>query len=342
MTIEMVARPHVENFIAWAKDRPEVVLLTADLTNSSEVGRWRDTYPDRTFSMGMAEQNMLGFAAGLAREGYTPYIHTFAVFIYRRAYDQLAMSVAYPNLRVRMIGFLPGILTPGGVTHQAIEDVAILRATPNMTVLETGDATEVESVLDVAQAVDGPVYVRMLRGLVPRLFPRTEPMRLDAVRELSGPGEVALITAGVETEQGLRAVRALRQRGVEVRHLHVSTHKPFDDPRILATLADAPAGVVTAENHTVVGGLGSAVAEKLAEAGLGRRLVRVGLQDTYAHGASPAYLMREHGMDALGIVQAVERLLDRRLGIGPDDLDREAPGPTPAPAVPATERSDSL
>lgn len=339
MSVEMVARPHVQNFIDWAKDKPEVVVLTADLTNSSEVGRWRDTYPGRYFSMGMAEQNMLGFAAGLAREGYTPYIHTFAVFIYRRAYDQLAMSIAYPNLRVRMIGFLPGILTPGGVTHQAIEDVAILRATPNMTVLETGDATEVESVLDVAQAVDGPVYVRMLRGAVPRLFPRSEPMRLDRVRRLADGDDVALITAGIETEEGMRAVCALARRGVGVRHLHVSTHKPFDDPAILEALAGARCGIVTAENHTVVGGLGSAVAEKIAEAGLGRRLVRVGLQDTYAHGASREHLAREYGLDARAIVGAVERLLGQPLGITAEEIAAEDLVPDAAPAV---ERSDSL
>jgi transketolase len=339
MSVEMVARPHVQNFIDWARDKPEVVVVTADLTNSSEVGRWRDTYPDRCFSVGMAEQNMLGFAAGLAREGYTPFIHTFAVFIYRRAYDQLAMSVAYPNLRVRMIGFLPGILTPGGVTHQAIEDVAILRATPNMTVLETGDATEVESVLDVAQAVDGPVYVRMLRGVVPRLFPRTEPMRLDRVRRLADGDDMALITAGIETEEGLRAVHALARRGVGVRHLHVSTHKPFDDPAILEALAGARSGIVTAENHTVVGGLGSAIAEKIAEAGLGRRLVRVGLQDTYAHGASREHLAREYGLDARAIVGAAERLLGQPLGISAEEMAAEDLVP---PAAPAVERSDSL
>ena len=320
MSVEMVVRPHVENFIAWAKDKPEVVVVTADLTNSSEVGKWRDTYPDRYFSAGMAEQNMLGFAAGLAREGYTPWIHTFAVFIYRRAYDQLAMSIAYPNLRVRMIGFLPGILTPGGVTHQAIEDVAILRATPNMTVLETGDATEVESVLDVAQAVDGPVYVRMLRGVVPRLFPKTEPMRLDTVRVLSEGGHVTLVTSGVETEEGLKAVKALAARGVGVRHLHVSTHKPFDDPAIIDSIASGHLGVVTAENHVINGGLGSAVAEKIAEAGLGRRLIRVGLRDTYAHGASREHLMREYELDALAIVRAVERLVGQPLGISADEL----------------------
>ncbi len=340
MSVEIVVRPHVQSFIDWARDKPEVVVLAADLTNSSEVGRWRDTYPDRFFSMGMAEQNMLSFAAGLAREGYTPFIHTFAVFIYRRAYDQLAMSVAYPNLRVRMIGFLPGILTPGGVTHQAIEDVAILRATPNMTVLETGDATEVESVLDVAQAVDGPVYVRMLRGAVPRLFPRDDPMRLDRVRVLGDGSDVALVTSGIETEEGMRAVRAMERRGVGIRHLHVSTHKPFDDPEILSTLARSRAGVVTAENHTIVGGLGSAVAEKIAEAGLGKRLVRVGLQDTYAHGASREHLAREHGLDALGIVGAVERLLGEHLGIDPAEMSDELPAPEPAAA--SAERSDSL
>ncbi|HEY3335256.1 MAG TPA: transketolase C-terminal domain-containing protein [Candidatus Limnocylindrales bacterium] len=340
MSVETVARPHVQNFIDWAADKPEVVVLSADLTNSSEVGRWRDTYPDRFFSMGMAEQHMLSFAGGLAREGYTPFIHTFAVFIYRRAYDQLAMSVAYPNLRVRMIGFLPGILTPGGVTHQAIEDVAILRATPNMTVLETGDATEVESVLDVAQAVNGPVYVRMLRGGVPRLFPRTDPMRLDRVRVLAEGTDVALITSGVETEEGLRAVHALRRRGVGVQHLHVSTHKPFDDPAILAALERTRA-VVTAENHTVVGGLGSAIAERLADHGLGRKLVRVGLQDTYAHGASREHLMREYGLDAAGIVRAVERATGEQLGLSDEELAAE-PMDTQPEVVVSAANADSL
>lgn len=334
--IETVARPHVQNFIEWAKDKPEVVVLSADLTNSAEVGRWRDAYPDRFFSLGMAEQNMLGFAGGLAREGYTPWVHTFAVFIYRRAFDQLAMSIAYPNLRVRLVGFLPGITTPGGVTHQAIEDVALMRATPNMTVLETGDATEVESVLDVAQAVNGPVYIRMARGLVPRLFPRTDPMRLDRVRVLADGSDVTLVSAGIETEEAIKVVGALARRGVGVRHLHVSTHKPFADPEILASIRQG-SGVVTAENHSVVGGLGSAVAELIAEAGLARRLVRVGLQDTYAHGASRSYLAREYGLDVMGIVRAIERVTDHTAGITDTDIAE-----LPLEPAPAVERHDSL
>ena len=319
--MEIVNRPHVQNFIDWSKDKPEVVVLTADLTNSSEVGQWRDTYPDRFFPMKMAEQNMMGFAAGLAREGYTPFIHTFAVFVYRRPYDQVAMSIAYPNLPVRFVAFLPGITTPGGVTHQAIEDVAIMRATPNMTVLDTGDATEVESVLDVAHAIDGPVYIRMLRGEVPRLFPRDEPMRLDQVRVLGRGDDVTVITAGITTEEAMRAGAPLAAAGIGVTHLHVSTLKPLRDPLIIESIERTTHGVITLENHSVIGGLGSAVAELMTDRGVGKRLLRLGLKDTYAHGASRQYLMREYGLDAAALVRGVEELAGRPTGVTEADLE---------------------
>ncbi len=319
MAVEIVARPHVRNFVEWSATRPEVVVLSADLTNSCEVGLWRDTYPDRFFSMGMAEQNMMGFAAGLAREGLEPWLHTFAVFLYRRPLDQLAMSIAYPNLPVRLVGFLPGITTPGGVSHQAIEDIAVLRSLPNMTILETGDATEVESVLDVAHAVEGPVYIRMLRGEVPRLFPRDEPMILGRPRVLSTGDDVLVVTSGIATEEALRAVGPFRDRGVDITHLHVSTLKPFDPASLLEHLGRIRFGVVTLENHSVVGGLGSIVAEVMAEAGSGLPLRRLGLRDTFAHGASLAHLKSEYRMDAMALVAAVDGLLGRSVGI--TDLD---------------------
>lgn len=319
--MEIVSRPHVDNFIEWSRDKPDVVVLTADLTNSCEVGRWRDTYPDRFFAMGMAEQNMMGFAAGLAREGFTPFIHTFAVFIYRRPYDQLAMSIAYPNLPVRMLGFLPGIVTPGGVTHQAIEDVAVMRATPNMTIFDTGDATEVESVLDVAQAVDGPVYIRFLRGEIPRLFPNSEPMIFNRARTLSVGEDVTLITSSVVTEEALRAVSLLQDKGVSVNHLHVSTLKPFTDPTVMEAVNRSRHGVVTMENHSVIGGLGSAVAELMADNGIGKRLLRLGLKDTYAHGASKTYLMKEYGLDAMALISGVETLMQTTFVIAESDLE---------------------
>jgi transketolase len=270
--------------------------------------------------MGMAEQNMLGFAAGLAREGFHPYVHTFAVFICRRAFDQVAMSVAYPCLPVRLLGFLPGITTPGGVTHQSVDDLALMRAIPNMTVVECGDATDVESCLDATGTVDGPVYLRMLRGEVPRLFPPTEPLRLGHARTLAEGEELTVLSTGICTEEAMRATAALRSRGVSMRHLHVSTLKPFDDPAVLEALRGARRGVITLENHSIIGGLGSATAELMAEAGVAGPLVRLGLPDRYAHGATKPYLMREYGLDAMALVRAVEKLLGRSLGLGEENL----------------------
>lgn len=318
--IEIVSRPHAKNFVRWAQDKPEVVALSGDLTGSCEIDDFQKAYPDRFFSMGMAEQNMMGFAAGLAREGFTPFIHTFAVFLYRRPYDQLAMSIVYPNLPVRLLGFLPGITSPGGVTHQAIEDVAVLRALPNLTILECGDATEVESVLDVAHGIPGPVYVRMLRGDVPRLFDPAQPMRLGRARALSVGTDVTVLSSGICTEEAMRAAAALRQRGVSITHLHVSTLKPFTDTTPLEAAATARSGVITIENHSTLGGLGSAMAERMAEAGLGRKLMRLGLKDTFAHGASRPYLMREYGLDALALAKAVEGLLGASFTLTEADL----------------------
>ncbi len=323
--MEILSRIHATNLVRWAKDKPDVLVLSADLTSSCEIDLFRDTYPDRFLSMGVAEQNMLSFAGGLAREGFFPFIHTFAVFIYRRAYDQIAMSVAYPNLPVRMFGFLPGITSPGGASHQAIEDVALMRSLPNMTVLDCGDATEVEGVLDVAHAVPGPVYVRMLRGDIPRLFDPREPMRLGRLRSVAddnpcGEVDLAIFSSSICTEEAMRATQALRRRGVALRHLHVSTLKPFPAHGVEEAVSTARGGAITMENHVVTGGLGSAVAEVLAEAGLGKRLVRIGLRDTFVHGASRPYLMREYGLDAAALVREAERLLDTRLDISEADL----------------------
>jgi transketolase len=331
--IEIVRRPHAHSFVRWAADRPEVLVLSADLTASCEADAFRDAYPDRFLSMGMAEQCMISAAGGLAREGFSPWVHTFAVFICRRAFDQVAMSVAYPNLPVRLLGFLPGITTPGGVTHQAIDDLALMRVLPNLTVVECGDATEVESLPGAIADIPGPVYARVLRGDVPRLFPADAPMKVGEVRLLSRGDDVAVLSSGICTETSVQAVSLLRARGVGVTLVHVHTLKPFGDPRVLDLLSQVRLGVVTLENHSVIGGLGSVLAETMAEQGLRSRLVRLGLQDRYAHGASRGYLARELGIDALALVRAVEGFTGD-LGIDPGDV---------APAVPsaATEAPSS-
>ena len=327
--IELVTRPHFHNLTRWAAERPEVLVLSADLTSSCEADGFRESHPGRFFSLGMAEQNMMSFAAGLAREGFVPYVHTFAVFVTRRPFDQVAMSIAYPNLPVKLLGFVPGLTTPGGVTHQAIDDVALMRAMPNMTVLECGDATEVEGALDAAHAIAGPVYLRMLRGAVPRLFPAGEPWRPGEPRVLARGDEVLLISSGICTAEANRARPALARMGISTTHLHISTIHPLGGETLEQALASAKRGVVTVENHLTSGGIGTAVAEIMAERGLGVPLVRLGVRDTYAHGASCAYLLREYGLDALAVARAVARLAGQDpAGVAEDDLE-------PAPEIPA-------
>jgi transketolase len=318
--MEILSKVHATNLVDWARDKPQVVVLSADLTSSVEIAEFQQAYPDRFFSLGIAEQNMLSFAAGMAREGLVPFIHTFGVFIYRQALNQIVSSVAYSFLPVKMFGFLPGITTPGGATHQATDDVAIMRAVPNMTIFETADATEIQTILDPVLATPGPVYVRMLRGEVPRLFPRDEPFRPGVPRILSQGSDITLITAGICTEEAMRATSALSSRGLSIHHVHVSTHKPLASSALLDAVSRPRLGVISMENHTIVGGLGSAVAEIMAEHGIGKKLVRIGLQDTYAHGGSRPYLMRTYGLDAMALVRRVEELVGRGLGVSEKDL----------------------
>lgn len=313
---------HSKNIIRWAAEHPEAVVMSADLGSSCEIKEFRSVYPDRYFSMGIAEQNMVSWAAGLAREGFRPFLHTFGVFLYRRVLDQLEMSVAYPNLPVTFVAFLPGIMTPGGVTHQATNDVAVLRNVPNMTILDVGDATDIESVLDIAHQVNGPVFIRMLRKEVPRIFPANQPMVLNRARVLLEGSDIALFSSSICTEEAMRATRVLAEKGVSIQHLHVSTLKPFSDPQVVEALAKAKYGAVSIENHTVIGGLGSAVADVMAEHGVGKKLVKVGIEDTYTHGASKMYLMKKYGLGAEALVKGVEKLVGKPLGIRDEDLEK--------------------
>lgn len=320
-SIEMVARPHRTTLFEWAKQHPKAIVMTADLTSSCEADLVRDELPQQYMSMGMAEQNMMSFAGGLAREGYHPFIHTFAVFVTRRPFDQVAMSIGVPNLPVRLLGFLPGLTTPGGVTHQAVDDISLMRAIPNMRILEVGDATEVESVLDVAESINGPVYIRMWRGQVPRLFPVMSPMKFGIPRILSDGTDFALVTSGLCTEESLKVRTLLERSGVSIRHLHLSTLVPFPTHEIVEAAAKVSHGIIVMENHSIIGGIGSATAEALSERGVGKKLIRLGVPGVYAHGASCEYLMKEYGFDSTALVRAVEKLVGRRLQVVNDVSD---------------------
>ena len=311
---------HEKNILRLAEEHPEIVVLSADLGTSCEVKTFRAKYPDRYFTLGIAEQNMTSWAAGLAREGYRPFIHTFAVFEYRRVLDQVEMSVAYPNLPVVFVGFVPGITTPGGVSHQSTNDVAVMRSVPNMVIFDVGDATDIDYILDMAYDYNGPVYIRQLRKDVPRLFPANEPVVFNRARVLSEGDDVVLLSSSICTEEAMRATAVLKERGISVQHMHVTTLKPFSDPTIVEAIAKAKYGVVTIENHLKIGGLGSATADLMAENGLGKKLIKIGL-DGYAHGASKMYLMEKYGINAMELVKAVEQLTGKQLNIKKEDLE---------------------
>jgi transketolase len=316
--VEMVSRPYARAFEAFAAGNPDILCLSADLTSSCEIDGFRDRHPDQFVSLGMAEQNMMSFAGGLGLAGFRPFLHTFGVFMYRRPYDQLIASIAYPRRKVRLMGFLPGVTTPGGMTHQAIEDIAVMRSIPNMTILETGDATEVESICAAADSVDGPVWCRVLRGSVPRLF--DTPIRLGEMRVLAAGTDVLVVTSGICTEEAMRARAALARAGVSIRHLHLHTIKPFDAAALRDHIGSVKHGVVTLENHVTEGGVGSLVAETMADAGIGKRLIRLGLKDSFAHGGSRPYLMRYYGLDALALVRGIADLTGTAFDITEEDL----------------------
>ena len=316
--VELVSRPYAKAFENFAAGNLDILCLSADLTSSCEIDGFRDRHPDQFVSLGMAEQNMMSFAGGLGLAGYRPFIHTFGVFMYRRPYDQLVASIAYPRRKVRMMAFLPGITTPGGMTHQSIEDISVMRSIPNMTILEAGDATEVESICQAADSIDGPVWCRILRGSVPRLF--STPLKVGEMRVLSQGHDVLIVTSGITTEEAIRARAAFTKVGLSIRHLHLHTLKPFNAAAILDHIGAVRHGVVTLENHVTEGGIGSLVAETMADNGSGKRLIRLGLKDTFAHGGSRPYLMHHYGLDAWALVGAVSDLVGKDLGISEDDL----------------------
>ena len=304
---------HSKNIIKFAQENKEVVVLSADLGTSCEVKEFAEQMPERYFTLGIAEQNMLSWAAGMAQEGLLPMLHTFAVFLYRRPLDQLEMSVAYPNLPVALLGFVPGITTPGGVTHQSIEDIGILRTIPNMNIFDCGDATDVESALQIAKDVNGPIYLRMLRGEMPRLFDPSQPTKFNKGRVISEGTDIALFSSSICTEEAMRATKWLEQQGISVQHVHITTLKPFTDPLVGESIAKVKHGVITMENHSVIGGLGTAVGEVMLENQLHKKLEKIGIQDVWTHGASKPYLMEYYGLNAASLIKAVEKILDRDL-----------------------------
>lgn len=297
--------PFGEALVDLGARRPDVVVLSADLGKYTDVAPFADAYPERFIQVGMAEANMMGIAGGLAKTGFLPFAVTYGVFATRRAYDQVAMALATGPSRGVVVAFLPGITTPFRATHQAIDDIALMRALPGMTVIDPADATELAGAVDAAAAHDGPVYLRGLRGSVLQLFdPEKFRFRIGEPRVLVAGGEVGIVSTGLGTQWALEAAEHLEARGVRPSLLHVPTLKPVDGDAIAAFCAEFSA-VTTVENHSVIGGLGAVLAGVLAERGLPTRLRALGVPDCWAPAGSLDYLRAQLGLDATAIANAV-------------------------------------
>ena len=303
-----VLKPYGEALLTLARRRPEVLCLGADLTRQTETDIFRDAIPERFINVGMAEANMIGIAGGLARAGHTVFVNTFGVFCTRRCYDQIAMAVAYPNLNVKIVGFMPGLSSPGGPSHQAIEDVALMRALPNMTVIDPADALEITQAVTAVADHQGPVYLRLKRGEIPSIFDDDHHFDLGKAQVISGGHycDVCIIGAGMMIPAVLAAARTLEDNGISATVINAPVIKPLDSATIV-TAARKSRIVITAENHTIIGGLGSAVAEAIAEAGVTAPLRRIGIEDVFAESGSREFLFSRYGLGTQNIVDAAWR-----------------------------------
>jgi transketolase len=299
--------PFGHALVKAAEQRPEIVGLTADLSKYTDLHIFAKAHPDRFYQMGMAEQLLMSAAAGMAREGFMPFVTTYAVFASRRAYDFICLAIAEEKLNVKIVCALPGLTTGYGPSHQATEDIAIFRAMPNLTVLDPCDAHEIEQIVPAIAAHPGPVYMRLLRGNVPLILDEHDyRFELGKAKMIRDGKDALVIASGFMTMRALEAVELLKSDRVDVGVLHVSTIKPLDEETIRREAARSGRMVIVAENHTIVGGLGEAVAGLLLRSGITPAFRQIALPDAFLDAGALPTLHDRYGISAAAMANAIK------------------------------------
>ena len=307
---ETVNAPFGNALVEAAGKDERIVGLSADLSKYTDLHVFANAMPDRFYQMGMAEQLLMGAAAGMAREGFLPFVTTYAVFASRRAYDFICMAIAEENLNVKIACALPGLTTGYGPSHQATEDLAIFRGLPNMTIIDPCDALDIEQAVPAIADHQGPVYMRLLRGKVPLVLDRYDyRFEIGKAKRLVGGTDVLFISSGLMTMRTLEAMDKLKADKVSAAVLHVPTIKPLDTETILAEAARPGRLIVVAENHTVVGGLGEAVGALLMRHGVSARFRQIGLPDRFLDAGALPTLHDRYGISTEAVVKAVKSWL---------------------------------
>lgn len=292
--------------IELAKKDDRIVVVDADLMKASGSGAFRDIFPQRHYDVGIAEQNLIGFSAGLAAMGKIPFAASFACFLSQRGCDQIVNAVAYNQFNVKLIGSYAGLTSEkNGGTHISIEDISIFRSIPHFQIIDPADGVEFSKALIYAAKHEGPVYIRQNKGAFPKLFEASYCLEEGKSVVMTDGEDVGLITTGLATQEAVIAAGILQRCGISVRHIHVPFIKPLDYEEIYKT-AYKTKFLVTVENHSVYGGLGSAVAEAVCER-YPSYLYRLGLQDCFGETADLKYLIKRFGIDADSIVQNILR-----------------------------------
>ena len=287
-----------------------LVVLDADVAGSTKSGLFKAAHPDRFFDMGIAEANMAATAAGLATTGYVPFINTFAVFLTSASLLALRGQICYGNLNVKLGGAYAGMSdAKDGATHHALEDMAIIRALPNMKIISVCDAEETRWATKYAAECDGPCYIRLSRDVMPDVYGAGHKFTFGKAETLREGKDATIIATGMMVHNSLKAAELLAAEGIDVAVVDMHTIKPLDTEAVVKAAKMGP--VITAEEHNVIGGLGSAVAEAMAEAGCNTGLVRVGLRDTFSETGDYASLQKKYGIDAESIAAAVKKSLKK-------------------------------
>lgn len=289
----------------------QIVVLDADLSKSTKTNVFAKAYPQRFFNVGIAEQNLVGTAAGLAASGKTPFVSTFAMFAAGRAFEQIRNSVCYPKLNVKVAATHAG-LTVGedGASHQAIEDVSLMRSLPNMTVLVPADEEETRQAIAWAAEYQGPVYIRLGRMSVDAVSPEGYVFAPAKAAVLTEGNDVTLVANGVMVTAALEAAKTLATEGIQARVINMASVKPLDAAAVVSAAKETGA-IVTCEEHSIIGGLGSAVAEVLAEQAPAP-LERVGVKDTFGESGKPKELLAKYGLTAADVAEAARRVVARK------------------------------
>lgn len=291
-----------------AEKNSDIVLLDADFKPASKITAFQHRFPDRFIQVGIAEQNMMGIAAGLSTLGFIPVVSTVATFISRRACDQVTTSIALPELNVKLLGLYGGLFVgKNGASHQSLEDLAIMRAIAGMVVLQPADVVETRSMLEFATSYHGPVYMRIGRDPVPQFVPDDYQFQLGKSLTLRDGNDVTLMTYGDLVEETMLAAEHLAKNGVQARVINMSSIKPIDEKAIVKAASET-GGIVTVDNHNIFGGLGSAVCEVVAEK-MPVRVKRIGVKDVFGKSGTNEQMMEKFGLRAVDIEKEVLEFL---------------------------------